>query len=177
MNARAGAEPPGGGGSDGPAPARVLAPTGRTAWARNSAPPVRDFLSTEAGGAAVLLGATIAPLLWANSPWSDSYESASKIAAWASLSAIHTATRLASSTGSHDNWTQVRQGRKVTCGRASGKDRAANSRTGQMVCRMPAAWRPAARRKSQPDPCLPTRVGTGGALGEAAKHLLLEVSR
>lgn len=48
---------------------------GRTAWARNVAAPVRDFLSTETGGAMVLLGATIAALLWANSPWSDSYES------------------------------------------------------------------------------------------------------
>ena len=49
--------------------------TERTAWARNLAAPVRDFLSTESGGAVVLLGATVAALLWANSPWSDSYES------------------------------------------------------------------------------------------------------
>jgi Na+/H+ antiporter NhaA len=49
--------------------------TGRTAWARNLAAPVRDFLNTETGGALVLLGAAIAALLWANSPWSDSYES------------------------------------------------------------------------------------------------------
>src|SRR3954466_10412694 len=48
---------------------------GRTAWARNLAAPVRDFLSTETGGAVVLLAATITALLWANSPWSDSYES------------------------------------------------------------------------------------------------------
>jgi Na+/H+ antiporter NhaA len=48
---------------------------GRTAWARNLAAPVRDFLSTETGGAAVLAAATILALLWANSPWSDSYES------------------------------------------------------------------------------------------------------
>lgn len=47
----------------------------RTAWARNLAAPVRDFLSTETGGAMALLGAVIAALLWANSPWSDSYES------------------------------------------------------------------------------------------------------
>ena len=47
----------------------------RTAWARNLAAPVRDFLSTESGGAVVLLGAAVAALLWANSPWSDSYES------------------------------------------------------------------------------------------------------
>ncbi|HSC62602.1 MAG TPA: Na+/H+ antiporter NhaA, partial [Caldimonas sp.] len=49
--------------------------TGRTAWARNLAAPVRDFLSTETGSAIVLLAATVAALLWANSPWSDSYES------------------------------------------------------------------------------------------------------
>jgi Na+/H+ antiporter NhaA len=47
----------------------------RTAWARNVAAPVRDFLSNETGSAVVLLGATIAALAWANSPWSDSYES------------------------------------------------------------------------------------------------------
>ena len=49
--------------------------SGRTAWARNLAAPVRDFLSTETGSAIVLLLATIAALLWANSPWPDSYES------------------------------------------------------------------------------------------------------
>src|SRR6202165_2558870 len=49
--------------------------SGRTAWARNLATPVRDFLSTETGSAIVLLAAAILALLWANSPWSDSYES------------------------------------------------------------------------------------------------------
>ena len=49
--------------------------TGTTAWARNLATPVRDFLSQETGGAVVLLAAVAAALLWANSPWSDSYES------------------------------------------------------------------------------------------------------
>jgi Na+/H+ antiporter NhaA len=49
--------------------------SGRTAWARNAAAPVRDFLNTESGSAVVLLGATVAALLWANSPWSSSYES------------------------------------------------------------------------------------------------------
>jgi len=49
--------------------------SGRTAWARNLAAPVRDFLSTETGSAVVLLGATITALLWSNSPWSDTYES------------------------------------------------------------------------------------------------------
>jgi Na+/H+ antiporter NhaA len=49
--------------------------TERTAWARNLAAPVRDFLSTEAGGAVALAGAALAALVWANSPWPDSYES------------------------------------------------------------------------------------------------------
>lgn len=49
--------------------------SGRTAWARNLATPVRDFLSTETGSAIALLGAAVVALLWANSPWSDSYES------------------------------------------------------------------------------------------------------
>jgi Na+/H+ antiporter NhaA len=47
----------------------------RTAWARNLAAPVRDFLSNEPGSAVVLLGATVVALVWANSPGSDSYES------------------------------------------------------------------------------------------------------
>ena len=37
--------------------------------------PTRKFLSTEAGSAGLLLGATVTALLWANSPWSGSYES------------------------------------------------------------------------------------------------------
>jgi Na+/H+ antiporter NhaA len=47
--------------------------SGKTAWARNLAAPVRDYLSTETGGAAVLLCATIAALVWANFP-GDAYE-------------------------------------------------------------------------------------------------------
>jgi Na+/H+ antiporter NhaA len=39
---------------------------GRTAWARNLATPVRDFLGTETGSAVVLVGAVIAALLWSN---------------------------------------------------------------------------------------------------------------
>jgi Na+/H+ antiporter NhaA len=46
-----------------------------TAWARNLAAPLRDFVQTETGGAVVLLCAAIAALVWANSPWPDSYES------------------------------------------------------------------------------------------------------
>ncbi|HEV7586279.1 MAG TPA: Na+/H+ antiporter NhaA [Solirubrobacteraceae bacterium] len=49
--------------------------TDRTAWARNLAAPVRDFLSTETGSASVLVVAALAALLWANSPWWHSYES------------------------------------------------------------------------------------------------------
>ena len=49
--------------------------TERTAWARNLAAPVRDFLNTETAGAVVLLAAAIAALAWSNSPWPDSYES------------------------------------------------------------------------------------------------------
>ncbi|QEC50614.1 Na+/H+ antiporter NhaA [Baekduia soli] len=48
---------------------------GRTAWARNLAAPIRRFLHAETGGAIVLVGATLVALLWANSPWSDSYAS------------------------------------------------------------------------------------------------------
>ena len=47
----------------------------RTAWARNLGAPVRDFLSTETGGAVVLVVAAVAALVWANSPWPHSYES------------------------------------------------------------------------------------------------------
>ncbi len=46
----------------------------RTAWARNLGAPVRDFLSTETGGAAMLVAAAVAALIWANLP-SGSYES------------------------------------------------------------------------------------------------------
>lgn len=48
----------------------------RTAWGRNLGAPVRDFLGTETGGAAVLVLAALVALLWANSPWSSSYHSA-----------------------------------------------------------------------------------------------------
>jgi Na+/H+ antiporter NhaA len=40
--------------------------SGRTAWARNLEAPVRDFLRTQTGSASVLLGATVAALIWAN---------------------------------------------------------------------------------------------------------------
>jgi Na+/H+ antiporter NhaA len=56
------------------AEAGAAAVTGRTVWARNLALPVREFLSTEVGSSIILLGATIAALLWANVDWS-SYQS------------------------------------------------------------------------------------------------------
>ncbi len=58
--------------------------SGRTAWARNLAAPVRDFLSTETGSAIVLLAATLAALAWSNSPWSSTYESV-----WTTKLSIH----------------------------------------------------------------------------------------
>jgi Na+/H+ antiporter NhaA len=66
-----------GGGDDvavsGAAEARTYG--GRTAWARNLGAPVRDFLSTQTGGAAVMALATVAALVWANSPAWHSYAS------------------------------------------------------------------------------------------------------
>src|ERR1700742_4158621 len=40
--------------------------SGRTAWARNLQTPLRVFLRTEAGSAAVLLGMAVAALAWVN---------------------------------------------------------------------------------------------------------------
>ena len=61
-------------------PARPL--TGRTAWARNLQTPLRTFLRTETGGAAVLLAATLAALIWANVD-ASSYE-----AAWSTVLSV-----------------------------------------------------------------------------------------
>jgi Na+/H+ antiporter NhaA len=49
--------------------------SGRTAWVRNLASPLRSYLETETGGALVLLAATVVALSWANVPWGSSYES------------------------------------------------------------------------------------------------------
>ena len=49
--------------------------TGRTAWARNLAAPVRDFLSTEEGSAVAMVAAIIVALAWANSPAWHAYRS------------------------------------------------------------------------------------------------------
>lgn len=56
-------------------PPAAGAASGRTAWARNLGAPVREFLSAETGGAIALIAAVVAALVWANSPWPDSYES------------------------------------------------------------------------------------------------------
>jgi len=40
--------------------------SGKTAWARNLETPLRDFLQTQSGSAAVLLAGTIAALVWVN---------------------------------------------------------------------------------------------------------------
>src|SRR2546426_9609987 len=48
--------------------------SGRTAWARSVGTPLRDFLRTETGGAAVLLAAAVAALVWVNID-ASSYES------------------------------------------------------------------------------------------------------
>lgn len=48
--------------------------TGRTAWARNLQTPLRTFLRTETGSAAVLLVAAVAALAWVNLD-AESYES------------------------------------------------------------------------------------------------------
>jgi Na+/H+ antiporter NhaA len=50
--------------SDPTSPAAFFA--GRTAWARSVETPLREFLRTETGGAAVLLAAAVAALVWVN---------------------------------------------------------------------------------------------------------------
>ena len=53
----------------------TTATEGRTAWGRNLAAPIRRFLYAETSGAMLLVAATVAALLWANLPGTDSYES------------------------------------------------------------------------------------------------------
>ena len=45
--------------------------SGKTAWARNLAAPIRSYLYAETGGAIVLAAATIAALIWANVSFSS----------------------------------------------------------------------------------------------------------
>ena len=56
---------------------------GRTAWGRSVETPLRDFLRTETGSAAVLLGATLGALAWIN------IDSASYDAFWHTTLSIH----------------------------------------------------------------------------------------
>ena len=60
--------------TEAPTSAIPEAPRGRTAWVRNLAAPVRDFLSNETGGAIVTATAAAAALLWTNLPEWHSYE-------------------------------------------------------------------------------------------------------
>src|SRR5438309_2539184 len=49
-----------------PSEAQTSRFSGKTAWARNLQTPLREFLRTETGGAAVLLAAAVAALVWVN---------------------------------------------------------------------------------------------------------------
>ena len=51
--------------------------SGTTAWARRVETPLREFLRTKSGGAAVLLAATAAALAWVNVD-ASSYEELSE---------------------------------------------------------------------------------------------------
>jgi Na+/H+ antiporter NhaA len=55
---------------------------GRTAWARNLEEPLRSFLRTETGGAAILLVAAVAAMVWAN------FDAASYRSVWGTVLAI-----------------------------------------------------------------------------------------
>ena len=52
--------------SESPTAAAPAPLTGRTAWARSLQTPLREFLRTETGSAAVLLAAAVVALVWAN---------------------------------------------------------------------------------------------------------------
>lgn len=49
--------------------------SGRTAFVRSLARPLRVFVATEVGSAVILLAAALAALVWVNSPWGSTYES------------------------------------------------------------------------------------------------------
>src|SRR5581483_10512959 len=63
--------------------ATTAALTGRTAWTRNLQTPLRSFLRTETGSAAVLLAGALAAFVWANADLS-SYERV-----WSTTLSIH----------------------------------------------------------------------------------------
>src|SRR5438094_10420067 len=60
--------------ADAPGRAQAARFSGKTAWARNLQTPLREFLRTETGGAAVLLAAAAGALVWVNVD-SSSYDS------------------------------------------------------------------------------------------------------
>jgi Na+/H+ antiporter NhaA len=66
--------------------ARAL--TRRTAWGRNVPAPLRAFLETEVSGALLLLAATVAALVWVNSPWGWSYDSVWSTELWLRLGGV-----------------------------------------------------------------------------------------
>jgi Na+/H+ antiporter NhaA len=73
---------------DGLAPAEETESTetplaGRTAWARNLEAPLRDFLRTQSGSAAILLAGAVAALLWIN------IDAASYHSVWGTILSIH----------------------------------------------------------------------------------------
>ncbi|MBO9532792.1 MAG: Na+/H+ antiporter NhaA [Solirubrobacteraceae bacterium] len=55
------------------APSTPNSSTLRTQWTVRESRTVREFLATETGSAGLLLAATVFALVWANSPWSESY--------------------------------------------------------------------------------------------------------
>jgi Na+/H+ antiporter NhaA len=61
--------------------------SGTTAWARSAPTPLREFLSTETGSAAVLLGATLLALAWVN------IDSSSYTSLWSTELSIHVGSR------------------------------------------------------------------------------------
>jgi hypothetical protein len=65
----------------------------RTVWARRLETPLRRFLRTETGGAAVLLAATVAALAWAN------IDPSGYAATWHTVLMIRSGTR-----GLADSW-------------------------------------------------------------------------
>jgi Na+/H+ antiporter NhaA len=48
-------------------------PVGATSPSASRLGPLAEFLGTEAAGGLLLLLATVAALVWANSPWRDGY--------------------------------------------------------------------------------------------------------
>ena len=57
--------------------------SGRTAWTRNLQTPLRAFLATETGSAAILLAAVVAALVWVN------VDQASYERLWSTTLSIH----------------------------------------------------------------------------------------